>query len=327
MKVKDFFRQSALMLLLASGIVSCTETVDNVPQDSDSKEVIVPLSFSGEVLDMGTTPLSRAAGDDLLYIQVCRFMEDGYVQPYAHGLFDNSDNLTIALKEEDSYIFSATIVKDGKNRISQYENHFSTPFDADLTNKFVVDGNFNTWIIKRGSAELVDMDYFEKPDVDRYFGVSEQYTVNPDNIQPVKINLLRTVFGVKVVTEDFTSGDLLIEVSGAPQMIISAPQTEITKIFSLSYLDEANNQDMNYATGEMTNNYSEYAMVRISRISNGETIPVDEKEILFTRNMLTTLKVRIESNMYENGVSITTETSEMLPDDQGEIEFVGGGDF
>lgn len=68
MKVKDFFRQSALMLLLASGIVSCTETADNVPQDSDSKEVIVPLSFSGEVLDMGTTPLSRAAGNDLLYI-------------------------------------------------------------------------------------------------------------------------------------------------------------------------------------------------------------------------------------------------------------------
>lgn len=178
-----------------------------------------------------------------------------------------------------------------------------------------------------GNAELVDMDYFEKPDVDRYFGKSEQYTVNPDNIQPVKINLLRTVFGVKVVTEGFTSGDLLIEVSGAPQMIISAPQTEITKIFSLSYLDEANNQDMNYATGEMTNNYREYAMVRISRISNGETIPVDEKRIYFTRNMLTTLKVRIESNMYENGVSITTETSEMLPDDQGEIEFVGGGDF
>ena len=193
--------------------------------------------------------------------------------------------------------------------------------------KFVIDGNFDTWIIMRGSADLVDMGYFEKPDVDRYFGVSELYTVNPKDIQPVNINLLRTVFGVKVVTEGFTSGDLLIEVSGAPQMMISAPQTEITKIFSLSYLDEANNKDMNYATGEMTNNYSEYAMVRISRISNGETIPVDEKEILFTRNMLTTLKVRIESNMYENGVSITTETSEMLPDDQGEIEFVGGGDF
>ena len=327
MKVKDFFRQSVLMLLVASGIVSCTETVDNVPQDSDSKEVIVPLSFSGEVLDMGTTPLSRAAGNDLLYIQVRRLMEDGYAQPYAHGLFDNSDNLTIALKEEESYIFSATIVKDGKNRIYNYDNHYSIPFDADLTNKFVIDGNFDTWIIMRGSADLVDMGYFEKPDIDRYFGVSELYTVNPKDIQPVNINLLRTVFGVKVVTEGFTSGDLLIEVSGAPQMIISAPQTEITKIFSLSDLNEANNQDMNYVTGEMTNNYTEYAMVRILRISNGETIPVDEKEILFTRNMLTTLKVRIESNMYENGVSITTETSEMLPDDQGEIEFVGGGDF
>ena len=45
MKVKDFFRQSVLMLLVASGIVSCTKTVDNVPQDSDSKEVIVPSAF------------------------------------------------------------------------------------------------------------------------------------------------------------------------------------------------------------------------------------------------------------------------------------------
>lgn len=327
MKVKDFFRQSALMLLLASGIVSCTETADNAPKDSDSKEVIVPLSFSGEVLDMGTTPLSRAAGNDLLYIQVCKLLEDGYAQPYAHGLFDDFGDKTIALKAEDKYLFYATIIKDGKNRIYNYENHYSTPFDTDLTNKFVVDGNFSIWELMRGSADLVDMGYFEKPDVDRYFGVSELYTVNPDKIQPVNINLLRTVFGVKVVTEGFTSGDLLIEVSGAPQMIISAPQTEITKIFSLSDLNEANNQDMNDVTGEMTNNYTEYAMVRILRISNGETIPVDEKEILFTRNMLTTLKVRIESNMYENGVSITTETSEMLPDDQDEIEFVGGGDF
>lgn len=327
MKVKDFFRQSALMLLLASGIVSCTETADNAPKDSDSKEVIVPLSFSGEVLDMGTTPLSRAAGNDLLYIQVCKLLEDGYAQPYAHGLFDDFGDKTIALKAEDKYLFYATIVKDGKNRIYNYENHYSTPFDTDLTNKFVVDGNFSIWELMRGSADLVDMGYFEKPDVDRYFGVSELYTVNPDKIQPVNINLLRTVFGVKVVTEGFTSGDLIIEVSGAPQMMISAPQTEITKIFSLSDLNEANNKDMNYVTGEMTNNYTEYAMVRISRISNGETIPVDEKGILFTRNMLTTLKVSIESNLYENGVSITTETSEMRPDDQGEIEFVGGGDF
>lgn len=327
MKVKDFFRQSVIMLLVASGIVSCSETTDNAPQDSDSKEVIVPLSFSGEVLDMGTTPLSRAAGNDLLYIQVCKLLEDGYAQPYAHGLFDDFGDKTIALKAEDKYLFYATIVKDGKNRIYNYENHYSTPFDTDLTNKFVVDGNFSIWELMRGSADLVDMGYFEKPDVDRYFGVSELYTVNPKDIQPVNINLLRTVFGVKVVTEGFTSGDLLIEVSGAPQMIISAPQTEITKIFSLSDLNEANNQDMNYVTGEMTNNYTEYAMVRILRISNGETIPVDEKEILFTRNMLTTLKVRIESNLYENGVSITTETDEMLPDDQDEIEFVGGGDF
>ena len=42
--------------------------------------------------------------------------------------------------------------------------------------------------------------------------------------------------------------------------------------------------------------------------------------------MMTTLKIRIQSDMYENGMSITTENTEMI-DSGEEVEFVGGGDF
>lgn len=318
--------QSVIILLVASGIVSCTKAVDNIPQESDSREVVVPMSFSGEIANMGTTPLSRATGDDLLYIQVF-YLDNGYAMPYAHGLFDNLDDKTIALKMDYQYMIYATIVKDGKNRISQYSGVYSTPFNIELGNEFVVSNNFSIWQIMSGNAALVNLGYYDRPDVDRYFGVSQVYTVNPENIQPINLKLLRTVFGVKVVTENFTSGDIVVEISSAPEMKISAPQTEITKIFSFSLLNNANNEDMNYDTGEMTNNYIEIALVRVSRISDGEKIFIDEKEISFRRNMLTTLKVRIENDMYENGISITTETEDMVDDGQGEIEFVGGGDF
>lgn len=326
MKVKDFFRQSVLMLLVASGIVSCTETVDNVPQDSDSKEVIVPLSFSGEVLDMGTTPLSRAAGNDLLYIQVYTVYDDGEISPYSHGLFDDVSNMKIALVDGAKYTFFATMVKDGKNRIHQYDDEYGMPFGMPLTNRFVIDGNLDFYGISVGGAELKDNGYFMRPNIERYFGISDMYVVDAENIIPVKIDMIKTVFGVKVVTENFNDGQLVVELSDAPSIIITEPNGTASDIFSFVELVNAYNADA-LGKSEFTNEYTEYAMVRISRISNGETIPVDEKEILFTRNMLTTLKVRIESNMYENGVSITTETSEMLPDDQGEIEFVGGGDF
>ena len=335
MKVKNFFKLSVFLMIIASSIVSCTKATDNPTESNASKEVIVPLSFSGEIINMGTTPLSRATSNDLLYIQVYTIDNNGYYEDYvqyAHGLFDNTGGIKIALKEGKQYRFIATMVKDGKNRIykeekEEYDGRYGIPFDMQITNEFVIDDNFYEDKIANGLAQLNDGNYgsmYERPDIERYYGEGT-YTVNVQNITSVDIKLMKTVFGVSITTENFTDGELLVELQYAPEMSISAPNGSVSGIFSFMHVGEAYDQDCQ--DGTFTNNYSESVKVAISRISNGKTIPVDEREIKFTRNMRTNLKVIIDRNMYENGVTVTTETEEMTDDGQGEIEFVGGGDF
>lgn len=330
MKVKDFFRQSALMLLVASGIVSCTETVDNVPQDSDSKEVIVPLSFSGEILDMGTTPLSRAAGNDLLYIQVYTLDTDEYgdqrTAPYAHGLFDNTDNITIALKDGKEYGFIATMIKDGKNRVYKDEEAcYGLPFEIQLTNKFVLSEYFDYYRIGSGSTQMLWGEYvveYYRPDVDRYYGMAS-CIVNPEKIEPVNLNLMRTSFGLNVATENFNEGEIIVELEGAPTLQISAPNGSTSKIYTFSNLEYVYDRDC-ADDGTFTKSFTEEVRVSISRIYNGETIPVDSKYITFTRNMRTNIRVSVVSNMYENGFNVSYDSEEMTDDGQ-DIVFEGGG--
>lgn len=325
MKLERIFRLSAVLMIVALGIVSCTKVTDEVPGKTDAKEIIVPLVCGGEVTNLGNTPLSRAMGDDLLYIQAYAIEDDGYAMNYAHGLFDNLEGIKIALKEGHDYLFKATLVKDGKNRIFEEESGiWGVPFNMDLTNQFVFDGYFDSYDIDRGDAELIDR-YYTLPAIDRFYGYCH-YTADPLNVTPININLLRTVFGVKIVTENFTDGNLIVELNGEPAFDIPAPQTEVSKVFSLNDLDEAYRIDTNNGLG-IINEYLESVIVRVARINPaGDVIPVDEQYINFTRNMMTTLKVRIHSDMYENGVSITTETTDMI-DVPGEVEFVGGGDF
>lgn len=327
-----FFKQSVILLLITASFTSCSKTSDSFIESDQSKEVLIPLECTGEIINMGTSPLSRAASNDLVYIQAFTCDQNENLTPYAHGLFDDISNLKIALRSDKEYKFIATMVKDGKNKITKYEEYnsdfYSMPFNLSLTNKFITENSFSEYDAQRSDAELSDFNsIFHRPNIDRYYGTSDTYMVNPEQISPVSINMMRSVFGIKVITENFTNGQLRIEVDGAPDMMISEPNGTASEIISLSDIRYAYETDAIYGGSTFTNNYTEYVNVRISRISNGETILVDEKEVKFTRNMLTTLKVKIENNLYENDMTISTETNEMLDDGQGEIEFVGGDDF
>lgn len=224
-------------------------------------------------------------------------------------------------------------MKDCKDRIYKDEDGwFREPFNAPLTNKFIFD-YFDEYSIKRGSASLqnvgeYDYTYRQYPDLDRYYGTSSIYTATSENTSPVAINLMRGVFGLKVTTVDFTDGRLVIQFDGEEVMEITAPQAEAEKIFSLYWLDDAYQRDAQGETvADYTNYYTEDIYVKVTRFNSAnDEIPVGEQNVTVTRNMMTTLKIRIQSDMYENGMSITTENTEMI-DSAEEVEFVGGGDF
>lgn len=334
MNAKNIIGFSAALMIAASCITSCSKITDDTADKAEGKEIIVPLKFGGEIANLGNTPLSRASGNDMLYIQAYHLDEYDNMTCYAHGLFDDmTGDINIALKEGSKYGFIATLVKDCKDRIYKDEDgRFREPFNAPLTNKFIFD-YFDEYSIKRGTAYLQNVEegydtYRQYPDLDRYYGISPIYTATSENTSPVAINLMRCVFGLKVTTVDFTDGRLVIQFNGEKVMEITAPQAEAEKIFSLRWLDDAYNSDAQGGTvADYTNNYGEYIRVRITRFNSAnDEIPVGEQEVFVTRNMMTTLKVTIKSDMYENGMSITTENTEMI-DSGEEVEFVGGGDF
>lgn len=326
MNAKNIIGFSAALMIAASCITSCSKITDDATDKAEGKEIIVPLKFGGEIANLGNTPLSRASSNDLLCIHAY-LMEDNNGISYAYGLFDSADNINIALKEGKSYNFIATLIKDGKTKLYKYnEDIYGTPFNTALTNKFIFDSNFSFDDIRLGTVELPDGNYCYTPEIDRFYGETNTYTVNPDKIVPVNINLIRTVFGIKVITENFTDGIIVIELDGEKSFEITPSQTEVSKIFSLYNLSEAFYADALNKT-DYTNNYNENINVRVTRFNSAnDEIPVDEQTITFTRNMMTTLKIRIQSDMYENGMSITTENTEMI-DSGEEVEFVGGGDF
>lgn len=324
MNVKNIFRFSAILMIVASGITSCSKVTDDVTPKTDSGEIIVPLSIGGEISNLGNTPLGRASGTDLLYLHACTVDQNGHFTEYAYGLFDDFSNIDIALREGVRYSFFATLIKEGKTRILNDNGYWCMPFNSELTNEFIYDDNYDYSFIRQGYAQLADGMVYMRPELDRYYGETQPSVFNSGNT--VKIDLARTVFGIKVITENFTDGSLLLYLYDEKAFEITAPQTEASKVFSLYDLSQAFNIDVLNKT-EYTNQYKEFVTVKVVRKNAGnEEIPVGEQSIQFTRNMMTTLKVKIKSDMFENGVSITTESTAMI--DSGEvIEFEGGGDF
>lgn len=347
MKTGILYRFSTIFMIVAMCIASCTESpvddgngdgngnnndenVDDGGNDNDdgdggntdipSTQLVVPINLTGEILNPGDID-SRTPGNDLYYIQAYTVGSgEEEIIPYAHGLFDSGEGLKITLDKDKQYKFLATMVVDGKNRISLKDGIYSQPFMTSLTNKFVTDNEFDGYCIKNGKAEIHQEGYWYMPDIDRYYGESDIYTANPDNTSAVDIDMIRTVFGLKVIAENLKEGRLIISVEGAPEMEIAFPDTETSGIISFNPL---------YEIYEMRNDeYSEHHTVMIKQLTpEGLEIPVINETFEFFRNRMTTLKVTISGEAQSSGVTVTTEDTPMKPDGQGDIEFTGGGDI
>lgn len=350
MKTGILYRFSTILMIAALCIASCTESPVDDGSDGDgnnngenvedggndnnggneddggdggntdipSTQLVVPINLTGEILNPGNIG-TRASGNDLYYIQAYTVGNDEEdFMPYAHGLFDNAEGLKIILDKDRQYKFLATMVVDGKNRISIYDGIYGQPFLTGLTNKFVTGEEFDGYNISNGEAEILNEGYWYMPDLDRYYGESDIYTADPDNSPAVDIDMIRTVFGLKVTVENLNEGRLIISVDGSPEMEITPPATQTSGIFSFNPLY--------YIYGMRNEVYSESLSVLIKQLTpEGFEIPVSNEIYEFYRNRMTTLKVTLTGEAHSSGVTVTTEDTPMQPDGQGEIEFVGGG--
>lgn len=313
-----------LFILTAIALTSCGSSEEPIiPTESltpeKPKEYIVSLGFSGEITNIGESPLSRVATDDLYGIQVYSMPTNGSeYKPYAYGLFDDKAKMTIKLLEGYKYKFASTMVVDGKNKIyTSSDSYYFAPFGTTLSNRFIYSSDAGMASISRGSS-YTKVDYLdERPKLDRYYGESSDYS--PVENGNVSIGMKRVVFGAKFVTENMSDGKIAIEIKGAPYLYIEYPATEVQDIFTFSNSGPNGNK-------WTADNYAETITVDITwKKSDGAIIPLITQDIVFKRNKLTTITVKVKDNSINNGVDISHENTPMGDGDNIVLEAGAGG--
>jgi len=305
-----------LILLVSIGIVSCSTSSDPIAETNNPpKEYTVSLGLAGEITNIENSPLTKAVTNNLYGIQVYSMPSTGgEYKPYAYGLFDDVSSLQIKLLEGYKYKFSCTMLTDGKNKITyyQHDNTYSVPFHAyngsdglflSISTSFVI-GSYKCDYLDKGNSNLtIDSKSYAHPNIDRYYGETIDYT--PADNSSVSINMKRVSFGAKIIAEGLTEGKLNITLDKAPSMIIPYPSTEVQGIFTF---------ENSYPSG-MTwtqDTYTETIPISISWTkADGAVVPLVTQDITFTRNMLTTITVKVKDSSLSNGLSVSQESAEM----------------
>ena len=217
------------------GFVACSsDPIDEPITPEEPETYTVKLDFAGEILSVYQEPMAtRADSNDLYGIQVYSKAknagDDVDWAPYAYGLFDSPSNLSITLKGGLKYKFVATMVKEGKSKLGNYEGYggyaFSGPFEmSDKTEPLKVMTTFSYQNGEFNAATYYEPDTryftdlarslttvppstipFDYANLERYYGESEEYT--PATNGNATIDMKRVSFGLKFVVE----GDLAVQ--------------------------------------------------------------------------------------------------------------------
>ena len=332
MKTRHIFKALTSAFLISLFVSSCSkENLSSPAEDTSDEYVEVALNCTGEIIDMGQTPLSRAGGDDLYYIQIFEIDESDYnepFRPYIHGLFDyNPSGVKIELKGGNTYMFIANMVENGKNLIYSEDTYYYAPFLCPLTNSFVEERSFpilaeynDTYSAWLGVADIRNENYdymgrYYTPTVPRYFGYTEYVARENSSVQ---INMIKTYFGLDIVSEGFKESDVIsVTLDGAPAFNMWAnTRTQSPVIYTLYDIIEAYSQ---YLEGR---NYSELIQVGVRLYDNElhQWKPVAVEPVRFYRNMKTTIRIKNGSNPIEDsGIDIDISEPELTDDPEEEI--------
>ena len=294
-------------VLMCVNFASCSsdDVIPNEPQKP--KEYTVSLGFTGEI-SISESPLSRASENNLYGIQVYSCPNNGTSTTYsyyAYGLFDDTSLINIKLLEGYKYKFVATMVVDGKNAIKSTNNVYSSPFNStSLDNKFIYSKDEHiagTSGVSVGNVHLVGHTRsYVHPNINRFYGETTDYI--PESNKNVEIDMKRMAFGIKYVS-DLLEGSLKIALEGAPEVVITYPETGHEDIYAFQYIQAAFNKE---------EQHSEQISTTITWTKDdGVVIPLGTHNITFKRNILTTITIKVADITTENGIGITLENKEM----------------
>ena len=288
---KQFLLSMQALLVSTLFFFGCSSSSDDVvvPSEPETEKFIqVPIGFSGEILKVTDSPLSRADdAKDWYAFQVYSAPEDGSegYSYYAYGFFDNKENMIINLKEGYKYKFDVSMVVDGSEKV--YKFSLTNAGWATIGNSFMISSDEHVRYMYEGYLYINEpWETFDRPNVDRFFGRTTDYV--PTEGGKVEINMKRVSFGAKFVAKDFTEGSLEISVEGAPTINLAASSgSEIEDIISFNKLENAYTND----------DYSESIPVNITWVkADNARVPIASEPVAFKRNRLTTVEFTVKEN-------------------------------
>lgn len=320
MKTFRSFGLVILSVILGLNVTSCNTDEPVIDGPATTKEYTISINMTGEILDVNYSPLTRSESNDLYGIQVYSApADDEYAAyaPYAFGLFDNVNELSIQLLADKKYKFEATLLVDGKNILAYYGHYYRTPFD--ISDPYKVNTPLNTFALSNdcyftclstGRTELnFGSYYYEHPTADRYYGEMIDYIPVEDG--KVGIDMKRVVFGCKYIVEGMDGGSLKILMDGAPEVEIFSPSTETQDIiYSFS----------NARAAYLANDYSENIPVSFIWTKDGKEIPQGDFSFTFRRKQITTITMKINSDAIHQDVGVNLEEGGLETGDNMTVE-------
>ena len=321
--MKKSFRSMLLCATVVLGFSACSngEGQDALSEDNNpnTKEYVVSLGMSGEILEIEESPLSKAAGNDLYGVQVYSKTATSEYKPYAYGLFDNKEGMTIRLMGGYQYKFVATMVVDGKTKLNTdtygaYYDLFAINASATPMGNSFVYSMLEMEHLDWGNTYSSDGMLYNHPAVERFYGETEEYV--PEEEGSVSIFMKRVCFGVKYVAEGLTDGKLLITMEKAPIVEMTIGNTEIQEMFCFGNIYPA-------GLDWTRDDYTETIPVSVTwERADGASVPLANREITFKRNVLTTITIKVDEAYIEGGVDLEQEDTEMT---EGENVVIEGG--
>lgn len=318
---KQIFLSMQALFVSTLFFFSCSSSNDEIEtpiQPENEKYFQVPIGFSGEILNITESPLSRTGeAKDWYAFQVYSAPEDGSQEYsyYAYGFFDNKKDMIINLKEGYKYKFDVCMVVDGSEKVHSFS--LVNAGWATIGNSFMISSEEHVRFMYEGylyirysSGTYTEADTFNRPNVDRFFGRTTDYI--PTEGGSVDIDMKRVSFGAKFVAKDFTEGSLEISVEGAPMIKLEASEgNEVEDIISFNNLESA-----------FTNNdYSENIPVNITWVKTDNVrVPIASEAIDFKRNRLTTIEFIVKENTSSNTFSLNANETMV----EGETVEIGG---
>jgi hypothetical protein len=308
-----------IQALFASALFffNCSSSSDEIetplPQEEE-KFIQVPIGFSGEILNITDSPLSRTNdAKDWYAFQVYSAPQDGSQEYsyYAYGFFDNKENMIINLKEGYKYKFDVCMVVDGSEKV-EYFSLVNAGW-ASIGNSFYISSEEHVRYMYEGYLYIQNpRDTYDRPNVDRFFGRTTDYI--PSEGGNVEINMKRVSFGAKFVAKEFNEGSLEISVEGAPIINLSSSEgNEIQEIISFNNLE-----------GALTNNdYSESIPVNITWVKTDNVrVPIASEAVSFKRNRLTTIEFTVKESTSSSSFNLNADET---MEDGDTLEIGGDG--